>query len=65
MLIPRRAWVGLGCAMVVVGSVWALQGAGVLPGSVMSGDPKWLVIGAVMAACGGVVAILAARAGRN
>jgi len=29
----------------LVGLVWALQGAGFLPGSFMSGDPLWLVAG--------------------
>ncbi len=29
----------------LVGLVWLLQGAGVLPGSFMSGDPLWAVIG--------------------
>lgn len=51
--------------MAVVGSVWGLQGAGVLPGSVMSGDPKWLVIGSVLAVCGGVFALRAVRSGRR
>jgi len=32
----------------LVGSVFALQGVGVLPGSVMTGDPKWAVIGTLM-----------------
>lgn len=34
--------------LALVGSVFALQGIGVLPGSVMTGDPKWAVIGTVM-----------------
>ena len=29
-----------------VGLVWALQGLGMLPGSFMSGDPTWTVLGA-------------------
>ena len=34
--------------LALVGSVFALQGVGVLPGSVMTGDPKWAVIGTLM-----------------
>jgi hypothetical protein len=34
----------------LVGLVWALQGAGVLPGSFMSGDPLWLVAGLALVA---------------
>jgi hypothetical protein len=34
--------------LALAGSVFALQGIGVLPGSVMTGDPKWAVIGTLM-----------------
>ena len=34
--------------LALVGSVFALQGVGVLPGSVMTNDPKWAVIGTLM-----------------
>ena len=34
--------------LALVGSVFTLQGIGVLPGSVMTGDPKWAVIGTLM-----------------
>ena len=34
--------------LALVGSVFALQGIGVLPGSVMTGDPKWAAIGTLM-----------------
>lgn len=36
----------------VVGLVWLLQGINVLPGSVMTGDVKWAVIGLVVLAAG-------------
>jgi len=32
----------------LVGLVWALQGAGVLPGSFMTGDPLWLWLGVAL-----------------
>jgi hypothetical protein len=38
--------------MVAIGLVWFFQGINVLPGSFMTGDPKWAVIGGIVAACG-------------
>lgn len=42
----------LGVLVALVGAIFALQGVGVLPGSTMTGDPKWAVIGAVMVVVG-------------
>lgn len=42
----------LGVLVVLAGAVFALQGIGVLPGSVMTGDRKWAVIGVVMVVVG-------------
>jgi hypothetical protein len=42
---PGRTRFVLAAIAALVGLVWALQGAGILPGSFMSGDPVWLVIG--------------------
>jgi len=36
----------------LVGVVWILQGAGVLPGSFMTGQRFWLVVGIVVAVFG-------------
>jgi hypothetical protein len=38
--------------MVVVGGVWILQGINMLPGSFMTGDPKWAVAGVVLGGLG-------------
>ena len=38
--------------LVLIGGVFALQGAGLLPSAVMHGKPEWLVIGIVMVAAG-------------
>jgi hypothetical protein len=38
----------LAALLALAGSVFALQGIGVLPGSLMTGDPKWAVIGTLM-----------------
>ena len=35
----------LGIIMLLIGGVWALQGANILLGSPMTGDPFWLVVG--------------------
>lgn len=42
----------LAVVLVVVGLVWTLQGAGVLPGSFMTGSRLWLVIGLVCLVAG-------------
>jgi hypothetical protein len=48
-----RAWRAIvGAVLVVVGSVWILQGGGVLNGSSMSGQRFWLWIGVGCVAIG-------------
>lgn len=38
--------------MIALGGIWLLQGINVLPGSFMTGDPKWAVIGGTLVAIG-------------
>jgi len=38
--------------MVLTGGVWLLQGLGILPGSVMTGQSFWAVMGAIFLAVG-------------
>jgi hypothetical protein len=38
----------LGVLLLLPGIGWFLQGINVLPGSVMSGDPKWAIIGVIL-----------------
>ena len=38
--------------LLLVGCVWILQGIGVLPGSLMSGQTRWAVRGAILAFAG-------------
>ncbi len=45
--------------LVLVGGVFALQGAGFLPSAVMHGKPEWLVIGLVMVIAGVVLGVRA------
>ena len=51
----------VGMIAVGIGLVWVLQGVGILPGSFMSGQPKWAVIGAITAAVGALAIVRARR----
>ena len=42
----------LGVIGLLDGAVWILQGVGVVPGSFMSGQRLWLVIGVIVAVIG-------------
>jgi uncharacterized membrane protein YidH (DUF202 family) len=57
----RFALVIIGIIMVAIGAVWILQGTGMLPGSVMSGQQMWAIIGAIVLVIGIVVLIVGAR----
>lgn len=46
----------IGALVALVGVVWIAQGMGVLPGSFMSGDTTWAVVGAVVAVIGLAIA---------
>jgi len=48
----RLIYVVFGVLILLAGGVWALQGAGFIPGSFMSNDPTWLWIGAITAVLG-------------
>ena len=39
--------------MLIIGSVWILQGLNVLPGSFMTGHIQWAIFGVGLAAAGG------------
>ena len=62
MLEPMRTIVlVVGLLVALAGAVFALQGAGILPGSYMTGDRLWLVIGLVMVPIGLAMAWWARR----
>jgi hypothetical protein len=42
----------IGVLMVLMGAVWLLQGINVLKGSPMTGQTRWVVIGAALAGAG-------------
>jgi uncharacterized membrane protein HdeD (DUF308 family) len=51
----------LAILLVVVGVFWFLQGINVLPGSVMTGQTQWAIIGAIAFVIGIIVFIFANR----
>jgi hypothetical protein len=48
----RLPFLIVGVVLLLLGLLWALQGAGVVGGSFMSGKTMWLVIGIVVALVG-------------
>ena len=50
-----------GVLLLFVGCVWILQGINVLPGSFMTGQTKWAVIGTITLVVGIVLIVLARR----
>lgn len=60
----NRAFVvtfAVGLLLAVFGSIWALQGFGVLQGSPMSNTTTWSVIGPITAVVGLVIAVVSWR----
>ena len=53
----------LSVLMVLSGGVWILQGINLLPGSFMTGDPRWAVRGLVVAVLGVILFVIASRRG--
>ena len=48
----KPALLVLSVLMILTGLVWTLQGANVLPGSMMSGSTFWLVMGIIVGLIG-------------
>jgi hypothetical protein len=53
----------LGVLLILFGITWFLQGVNVLPGSFMTGQPRWAVYGACLGVIG--LAIIAFANGRR
>ncbi|PPF79288.1 hypothetical protein C5B96_12850 [Subtercola sp. Z020] len=51
----------VGAIALIVGAVFAGQGANLIPGSSMTGDRTWLYIGLVLAAVGIVMIVVGLR----
>lgn len=64
MQIKKPLLAGIGAIAVLLGGLWAGQGAGLIPGSVMSGDRTWLAIGGAILVVG-VVLLVASTRGRS
>lgn len=47
--------------LVLMGTIWFLQGVGVLPGSLMSGQLQWAIYGGVAVIVGASLAVVANR----
>lgn len=61
-----RGVLGLvGALLLIAGTVFALQGFGVLGGSSMSGSSTWAAAGPVIAACGLLMIFGASRGGHR
>ncbi len=65
--MKSRVLMIVGLVAVLLGGVWALQGGGVLGGSVMSNSSTWLVIGIGVVIAGLLMIVLGAgrRRGRG
>jgi uncharacterized membrane protein HdeD (DUF308 family) len=50
-----------GVLLLLMGTIWILQGINVLPGSFMTGQTKWAVYGAIAAVIGFVLLFSANR----
>jgi len=57
----RRLSMIIGVLLVGVGSIWFLQGVGILPGSFMTGQVQWAVNGAVAVGAGLILVAFARR----
>jgi hypothetical protein len=51
----------VGGVVILIGGVWLLQGLGILPGSFMTGQTFWAVMGAVFLAVGGLLVLAGFR----
>ena len=51
--------------MVLIGGVWFLQGNSILPGSFMTGQVFWAVMGAIFIAVGGLLVLAGFRLNRR
>ena len=57
----RIALIVAGIFCIILGVTWFLQGINVLPGSFMTGQPKWAVYGGLLLAVGVGLLVMASR----
>ncbi|MFB2583017.1 hypothetical protein ACEXQD_17345 [Herbiconiux sp. P15] len=61
----RTTLIIVGVAALLLGALFAGQGANLIPGSSMTGDPTWLYIGLALAVVGAVLLVLGLRRRTN
>ena len=59
--VGRIVLVIVGVIALIVGAVFAGQGANLIPGSSMTGNPMWLYIGLIVAIIGIILIVLGLR----
>lgn len=63
--LGRTVLIVVGVVAVLVGGVWIGQGANLIPGSFMTGDPNWLGIGIFVLAAGVAAIVVGLRRPTN
>ena len=53
----------LGIILMIIGTIWILQGVNILPGSFMTGQTKWAINGAIAVVIGVVLFAWSRRMG--
>ena len=53
----------VGGLMALVGGTWVLQGIGLLPGSFMTGEPFWAIVGSLVLLAGAMLIVSGVRLG--
>ena len=61
----RLTLIIVGVVAVLVGALFAGQGANLIPGSSMTGDPTWLYIGLALVVVGAILLVLGIRRPRT
>jgi hypothetical protein len=59
----RTALIVIGAIVLIVGAIFAGQGANLIPGSSMTGDRTWLYVGLIMAVVGIILLVVGVRRG--
>lgn len=59
--ITRTTVITVGVIAIAVGVIWVGQGMGLIPGSFMTGDTKWLIIGIIVGVVGIAVTVFGLR----
>jgi len=61
--VSRGAGTAVGVLLILTGLVWAGQGLGLIGGSFMTGQTRWLVIGLAVASVGAALLAFVRRRG--